>query len=194
MRKELESSGENGDSKRSAKAGHKRDKWGGKVTTEGRNAAHNPEVVGSNPSPATTKVPKTIGFRNFLFISFKKVMILIGPNPPDPNSDPKAEMGEEVRKLQNHETAPSPLLSASKTPPPRPPPPKQGSPRSSPSPLRPLPFSLFSATQFLKGQKFTLWLFGAAPTVINFSAAFSCVLSFQQFFYFVSILFVGIDV
>ena len=53
MRKGAEMSGENGDSIRSAKAGHKRDKWGRKVTTEGRDAAHNPEVVGSNPSPAT---------------------------------------------------------------------------------------------------------------------------------------------
>ena len=67
MRKGAERSGENGDSNRSAKAGHKRDKWGGKVTTEGRDAAHNRSVVGSNPSPATTKVPKTVGFRNFLF-------------------------------------------------------------------------------------------------------------------------------
>ena len=69
--------------------------------------AHNPEVVGSNPSPATTKVPKTIGFRNFLFILFKKVLILEGAKSPDPNPDPKAEMGEEVRKLLNHQTAPS---------------------------------------------------------------------------------------
>ena len=65
MRKEPERGGENGDSNRSANTGHKRAKWGRKVTTEGRDAAHNPEVVGSNPSPATTKVPKTVGFRNF---------------------------------------------------------------------------------------------------------------------------------
>ena len=76
MRKEFERSEENGDSNRSAKAGHKRAKWGGKVTTELRDAAHNPEVVGSNPSPATAKVPKTVGFRNFLFISFKIVLTL----------------------------------------------------------------------------------------------------------------------
>ena len=56
MRKGAERSGENGDSNRSAKAGHKRDKWGGKVTTEGRDAAHNQSVVGSNPSPATKSV------------------------------------------------------------------------------------------------------------------------------------------
>ena len=56
MRKELESSGENGDSNRSAKAGPKRDKRSRKVTAELRDAAHNPEVVGSNPSPATKSV------------------------------------------------------------------------------------------------------------------------------------------
>ena len=72
MRKELESSGENGDSNRSAKAGPKRDKRSRKVTAELRDAAHNPEVVGSNPSPATTKVPKTVGFRNFLFYFVQK--------------------------------------------------------------------------------------------------------------------------
>ena len=55
MRKELERSGENGDSNRSVKAGHKRAKWSRKVTTKLWDAAHNRSVVGSNPSPATTK-------------------------------------------------------------------------------------------------------------------------------------------
>ena len=72
MRKEVERRREDGNLNRSAKAGHKRAKWGGKVTTEARDAAHNPEVVGSNPSPATAKVLKTIGFRNFLFYFVQK--------------------------------------------------------------------------------------------------------------------------
>ena len=104
MRKGLERSGEYCDFNRSAKAGLKRGKWGGKVTTEGRDAAHNPEVVGSNPSPATTKVPKTIGFRNFLFYFLQNSSDFNRPKSPDPNPDPKAEMGGKVRKLANHST------------------------------------------------------------------------------------------
>lgn len=38
---------------RSAKAGHKRAKWGGKVTAKVRDAAHNRSVVGCNSPPAT---------------------------------------------------------------------------------------------------------------------------------------------
>ena len=56
MRKETERSRENGDSRRSVNTGHKRAKWGKKVTIKLRDAAHNPEVVGSNPSPATKSV------------------------------------------------------------------------------------------------------------------------------------------
>ena len=64
MRKGTERSGENGDSNRSVKAGHKRAKWGKKVTIKLWDAAHNPEVVGSNPSPATRQkhlISKEIG-------------------------------------------------------------------------------------------------------------------------------------
>ena len=71
-------------------------------------------------------------FGTFFFISFKIVLIFKTEKSPDPNPDPKAEMGGKVRKLQNHETAPRP--------------------ETAPLRLYPaLPFSLFSATQLLSG-------------------------------------------
>ena len=54
-RKRAESSGEDTGSDRSGKAGQKRDKRRQNGLTNSTTAAHNPEVVGSNPSPATTK-------------------------------------------------------------------------------------------------------------------------------------------
>lgn len=50
------------------------------------------------------KVPKTVGFRNFLFYFVQKSYDYNRPKSPDPNPDPKAERGEEVRKLANHST------------------------------------------------------------------------------------------
>ena len=52
-RKRAESSGEDTGSERSGKAGRKRDKRRQNGLTNSTTTAHNPEVVGSNPSPAT---------------------------------------------------------------------------------------------------------------------------------------------
>ena len=77
------------------------------MTTELRNAAHNPEVVGSNPSPATKKVPKTVGFRNFLFYSVQNSYGFITRNLPRPYPRPKsgnARKGQETAKPANRST------------------------------------------------------------------------------------------
>ena len=55
MRKRTESIGKNAGSERSGKSGRERDKRSRNGLTNSATAAHNPEVVGSNPSPATTK-------------------------------------------------------------------------------------------------------------------------------------------
>ena len=87
------------------------------------------------PSKHGALYPRTVGmpqkFRKPLvfgtfFILFKIVLILICPNPPDPNPDPKAEMCGKVRKLLNLQTTPRPETIPLHLPP-------------------PLPFSLFSA-------------------------------------------------
>ena len=52
-RKAVESTGENAGTDHSGKAGRKRDKRRQNGLTNSTTTAHNPEVVGSNPSPAT---------------------------------------------------------------------------------------------------------------------------------------------
>ena len=51
--------------------------------------AHNPEVVGSNPSPATTKVLKSFDFRTFSLFMRLKSCTHFRPIPADPNRDPR---------------------------------------------------------------------------------------------------------
>ena len=54
--------------------------------------AHNPEVVGSNPSPATTKVLKSQDFRTFSTLMRFKSSVHFHRNRADPNCDPNADI------------------------------------------------------------------------------------------------------
>ena len=54
--------------------------------------AHNPEVVGSNPSPATTKVLKSQDFRTFSALIGSKSSAHFRRNRADPNRDPDADI------------------------------------------------------------------------------------------------------
>ena len=54
--------------------------------------AHNPEVVGSNPSPATTKVLKLQDFRTFSALIELKSSAHFRQNRADPNRDPDADI------------------------------------------------------------------------------------------------------
>ena len=54
--------------------------------------AHNPEVVGSNPSPATTKVLKSQDFRTFSALMRSKSSADFRRNHADPYRDPDADI------------------------------------------------------------------------------------------------------
>ena len=54
--------------------------------------AHNPEVVGSNPSPATTKVLKSQDFRTFSVLIGSKSAAHFRRNRADPYRDPNADI------------------------------------------------------------------------------------------------------
>ena len=54
--------------------------------------AHNPEVVGSNPSPATTKVLKSQDFRTFSAFMRLESSAGFRRNRADPNRDPNADI------------------------------------------------------------------------------------------------------
>ena len=54
--------------------------------------AHNPEVVGSNPSPATTKVLKSQDFRTFSAFMWLKSSDGFRQNRADPNRDPNEDI------------------------------------------------------------------------------------------------------
>ena len=54
--------------------------------------AHNPEVVGSNPSPATIKVLKSYDFRTFSVLMWLKSSAGFRQNRADPNRDPDADI------------------------------------------------------------------------------------------------------
>ena len=53
---------------------------------------HNPEVVGSNPSPATIKVLKSQDFRTFSALMWSKSSAHFRRNRADPNRDPNADI------------------------------------------------------------------------------------------------------
>ena len=54
--------------------------------------AHNPEVVGSNPSPATIKVLESYDFRTFSAFMWLKSSAHFHQNRADPNRDPNADI------------------------------------------------------------------------------------------------------
>ena len=54
--------------------------------------AHNPEVVGSNPSPATIKVLKLQDFGTFSALMGLKSSAHFHQNRADPNADPNADI------------------------------------------------------------------------------------------------------
>ena len=54
--------------------------------------AHNPEVVGSNPSPATIKDLKSQDFRTFSAFIWLKSSAYFCQNRADPDRDPNADI------------------------------------------------------------------------------------------------------
>ena len=81
-------------------------------------------------SNAAQKFRKPLVFGTFFFILFKIVPILEATNSPDPNPDPKAERCGKAQKPPNLQTTPRPETIPLRLPP-------------------SLPFSLFTAAQFL---------------------------------------------